>query len=745
MKKWLCAVLNFCVFNSLQAQQAEATDSFHIRYLPEITLVGRSARSELQQMPEIVGTAIYAGKKSSLLVLKNVEGNIATNNMRQVMAKVPGIHIWENDGSGIQIGVASRGLSPNRSWEFNVRQNGYDIAADPYGYPEAYYNPQLQAVQRIEVVRGHGALQYGPHFGGMINYILRDGSEYKKPLQLETEQTMGSYGLYNHFTSLGGRKGKWNYYGFVDRRQAAGYRSNSRYFTNAGFITVTYRPTDKFTATLEHMRAHARGQQAGGLTDKDLYTNNRQSFRARNWMDIDWSTLALRMRYELNEHFRMEAKIFALLGDRNSVGFLPGGGIIIRDSINTVSGTYAPRNVQVDRYRNIGAEGKWITDYKLGNSRNTLAGGVRWFQGNTNRRAADAQGTTGAEYSINTKDESWPRDLLFDSRNYAVFAENIFRIGKDWLLIPGIRYEWLSGTARGQFSIQNNLPVYLMPKQVDRGFLLAGIGTEFHIRERIELYANITQAYRPIQFADLSAPPGNDRIDPQMKDARGYNSDLGIRGQINKHLYVDASLYLLRYGNRIGTILEQDVNGTFYNWRTNVGSSLAKGLELFTEYQAALKKDQTDWRWSAFASYAYNDARYETMFVTRIVNNQLQKFNLKNNRVENAPRHILRSGATIQYRSIKLTGQFSHVSGAFSDANNTVTPTANAQNGWIPGYEVVDLTCSFQIQKSWSVKAGINNLTNAIYFTRRASGYPGPGALPGDGRTGFITLTYRGG
>ncbi|MFN4890985.1 MAG: TonB-dependent receptor, partial [Bacteroidota bacterium] len=84
----------------------------HIKYLAEITLVGRANRSDLQQIPEIVGTAIYAGKKSSLLVMKNVEGNITSNVMRQVMAKIPGIHIWENDGSGIQIGVATRGLSP---------------------------------------------------------------------------------------------------------------------------------------------------------------------------------------------------------------------------------------------------------------------------------------------------------------------------------------------------------------------------------------------------------------------------------------------------------------------------------------------------------------------------------------------------------------------------------------------------------------------------------------------------------
>lgn len=229
------------------AQNIPDQDSAHIKYLAEITLVGRANRSDLQQIPEIVGTAIYAGKKSSLLVMKNVEGNITTNVMRQVMAKIPGIHIWENDGSGIQIGIATRGLSPNRSWEFNVRQNGYDIAADPYGYPEAYYNPQLQAVQRIEIIRGHGALQYGPQFGGMVNYILRDGSEFKKSFQVETQQTIGTYGLTNLYAGAGGRTRKWNYFAFFDRRQADGYRANSQYYTNAGFITVTYRPTKRLS------------------------------------------------------------------------------------------------------------------------------------------------------------------------------------------------------------------------------------------------------------------------------------------------------------------------------------------------------------------------------------------------------------------------------------------------------------------------------------------------------------------
>jgi Fe(3+) dicitrate transport protein len=202
--------------------------------LPDITVVGRNSKSDYQQLPEIVGTSIYAGKKNALIVLENVQGNTSNNVMRQVLAKVPGIHIWESDPSGIQIGIAARGLSPNRSWEFNVRQNGYDIAADPFGYPEAYYNPQMQAIQRIEIIRGQGALQYGPQFGGMVNYILKNGSEINKPFEFETQQTVGSNGLLNSYNAIGGKRGKLHYYSFYDQKRVKKDRKCS-FFMNSSF------------------------------------------------------------------------------------------------------------------------------------------------------------------------------------------------------------------------------------------------------------------------------------------------------------------------------------------------------------------------------------------------------------------------------------------------------------------------------------------------------------------------------
>lgn len=689
------------------------------KFLKDLTIVGRYSKSDYQQLPEVVGTSIYAGKKNALIVLDNVQGNVVTNTMRQVMSKVPGIHVWESDPSGIQIGIAARGLSPNRSWEFNVRQNGYDIAADPFGYPEAYYNPQLQAVQRIEVVRGHGSLQYGPQFGGLVNYILRNGSEINKKFEFETQQTVGSNGLFNSYNAIGGETEKVHYYSFFDHRNGDGWRNNSRYFTNAGYGTFTYRFNPKFSLTAELMHSHIRSQQPGGLTDLQFKENAQQSLRNRNWFDIKWTTPAIIINYQFNNSTRWNTKLFATIGNRNSVGFLKS--ITIADSINTATGTYNNRSVQLDRYRNYGMESRIISDYKLAGMENTVSGGIRLYAGTTYRKA-DGKGTTGSSYDVEVIGE-FPRDIAFDSKNAAAFIENIFRITPKLLIVPGLRYEWLEGSAsgRGGYFLQNVTR--------SRSFLLGGIGAEYHLTKGTEFYANYTQAYRPIQFANLQAPPTTDVVDPDLKDAKGYNADLGFRGKVKDYLQFDISGFYLQYDNRIGTITPA---GASYRFITNVGSSTSKGFEGYVEFnplRAFTKTKTADL--ILFGSYGYTNARYSS---------DHKEADIKGKRVENSPEDIFRGGISTGYKNFLLTGQYSYTGSVFNDANNTVAPSSNGQNGLIPSYSVVDLTATYKFSKRINIKTGINNLLDERYFTRRAGGYPGPGVLPADGRSFFISI-----
>jgi Fe(3+) dicitrate transport protein len=148
--------------------------------LHTVAVVGEKNMMGLRRLRGVEGTAIYEGKKNEVIVLEGLNLSLGTNSSRQLFAKVPGMNIWESDAAGLQLGVATRGLDPNRTSNFNTRQNGYDMSADALGYPESYYVPPAEAVAQIEVVRGAASLQYGSQFGGMLNYVLKKAPKDKK-------------------------------------------------------------------------------------------------------------------------------------------------------------------------------------------------------------------------------------------------------------------------------------------------------------------------------------------------------------------------------------------------------------------------------------------------------------------------------------------------------------------------------------------------------------------------------------
>ena len=156
--------------------------------LNQVDVSGSRAKTSLSQ---IVGTEIFAAKKTELISPDSRSMNLANNNTRQLFNRIPGLNIWENDASGIQINIGSRGLSPNRTSNFNTRQNGYDISADALGYPESYYVPPSEAINQIRLIRGASALQSGPHFGGLLDYQLKEQEE--SPILIRQSLTGGSF------------------------------------------------------------------------------------------------------------------------------------------------------------------------------------------------------------------------------------------------------------------------------------------------------------------------------------------------------------------------------------------------------------------------------------------------------------------------------------------------------------------------------------------------------------------------
>jgi Fe(3+) dicitrate transport protein len=259
------------------------------------------------------------------------------------------------------------------------------------------------------------------------------------------------------------------------------------------------------------------------------------------------------------------------------------------------------------------------------------------------------------------------------------------------------------------------------------------------------LYSNISQSFRPVYYAELTPPATTDVIDQNLRDANGFNFELGTRGNIKQFFRFDVNYFRLHYNDRIGNLTMENENGIRYQLRTNVGNSINEGFEGYIEFTPTRLTENKSkiGEIQLFANLAFIDAKYTNLRLRTFANNQFVENNLKGNQVENAPQYIHRFGLSYLLKGFSFTYQISSVGSAFSDANNTETATSNGVTGVIPSYQVMDFSASYNFLTYYQFKFSINNLTNQMYFTRRAGGYPGPGLLPADGRSFYITFGVK--
>jgi Fe(3+) dicitrate transport protein len=146
------------------ATSQKPSDSSLAKNLDSVTVVSYLRQPTIGRLPDVQGTYIFAGKKTEVINLTATDADITNKSARQAFAKVPGIFVYDMDGSGNQINIASRGLDPHRGWEFNIRKDNIITNSDMYGYPASHYSMPLESISRIELVRGTGSLQYGGFF-----------------------------------------------------------------------------------------------------------------------------------------------------------------------------------------------------------------------------------------------------------------------------------------------------------------------------------------------------------------------------------------------------------------------------------------------------------------------------------------------------------------------------------------------------------------------------------------------------
>lgn len=693
----------------------------------------------LRQLRPVEGTAIYSGKKSEVVLLDNVTANLATANARQIYSRIVGLNIYENNDAGLQLNIGGRGLNPNRTANFNTRQNGYDISADVLGYPESYYSPPPEAVQEIQIVRGAASLQYGTQFGGLVNFKMRE-PEKDKPIALVSRQTLGAYNLFTSFNSLSGTLGKFSYYSYFNYKSGEDFRPNSDFESYNAFGLLRYKPSNRTTITAEFSYLNYLAQQAGGLTDSQFQEDPSFSNRTRNFFKIDWKLYSLKWEQAIAQRSQFSLNLFALDASRKAVGFR-------ENRVSQVDDLDAPRELIIGNFRNWGAEARFLSRYDAFGQEQTFLIGGKYYQSNNAER--QGPGTNGLDADFNFADEEFPNyarqsDFDLPNLNVAVFAEHILKLNEKLSITPGARFEYIKTEIDGSFErinfdlagnpiLQETVPDM---RSVDRSFVLLGLGASYKATDALEFYGNISQNYRSVTFSDIRITNPSLTIDPNISDESGFTADIGLRGRIKNSFSFDAGIFLLSYQDRLGLVLRAVSDIQQEQFRGNIGDAITYGFEGFGEYNLvpALGLGK-EYRLSVFANLALTRSEYTRSELNNVVGNQ----------VEFVPDVNLKTGLSMGYKNFLASLQYTYLSQQFTDATNSRADLDSQSGivGEIPAYDILDFSARYRF-KSWlQVEGGINNLLDNNYFVRRATGYPGPGIIPSQPRTWYAGLEFR--
>jgi len=697
--KFLISLLGGMVWlggSSLEAKEQEVT------VLKEVVVTGKQDQGKV--LPDVTGTKIYSGKKTSVINLQEVPA-IINNNYRQALQKTPGLLLSEESTPLFSVGY--RGLDPHRAQFTQILKDGIPIHADMFGYPEAYYTPPFQTIDHIDFIRGGAALMYGPQPGGALNFVTKDPYEHP-PLSVTLENTAGSFDFFSHYTGLSAAQGPLGYYGYFHHRQAQGFRAhNSQYQLYYGGSKFQIKQDDGANWKMGFDAYGEEHGEPGGLTRAGFDADPTKTTRLNDRFELNRYAGFLSFDKEFDPMASLEFKAFGGYYERlswrqrtsgSSFGTLPNG---------------TTNDIESQEFLTGGAEARLRRSYEaFGSDENALTSGILYYHVTSPR--LDKRGQTP-----DADDGDIRKDADRTINYVSLFAENLFKLGK-FSVTPGARLESIWQSVKEKINLdKTTVP---LADESDFDFVpLFGLGVAYEPTSVIDVYSNISQSYRPKIYTQAVPTGSGQVVNEDLKEGEAWQADFGMRSTPADYLFFDGSLFYMEFQDQIGT------SGSTVE---NVGDARHYGVELATELDLFGWIDtlgKTDMAKELGSLNFFNNVMIlDAKFMEGPNDDKTPQY---------APDFIYRSG--IEYNGhdkgkIRLAGTF--VDDHFANDTNTT-------QFLVPSYKVWDLTGEIKVYKdAVKVFAGINNLFAEQYFARIRS----DGIDPSAGRNyyGGMTLIW---
>ena len=672
----LAAAVSVLLASAAQAQQTEDAP------METIQVAGSWLGSGLQN-----SVKNFAGART--VVNKDDIAETGAANIGDVLRRIPGVQTTDNSGtagSAISLNIGVRGLTGRYSPRSTVLLDGMPLAVAPYGQPQLSFAPvSLNNIDSIDVVRGGGAVRYGPqNVGGIINFRSRAIPE--------GEGISGDASVrYNHFGEGGQNR---QYSAFVGGTASNGlgvalmysgmegseWRKGSDERVNDVALKFRY-PLNAHSEVYGKVSYYdVLSRTPGGLTvaqyNADPFQNTRPTdfwSGDRRGVDVGYlNTISATQEFEVKAYYNESFRQSAL--------------------INTAKTqiTWQPRNYEV-----LGVEPRYTQRFNAAGLTHDVTVGYRYLRerGDDNNYVQTvATGANGATTTfINSTDA------------HAAYIDDRIALGA-WRITPGVRYEKISSTrndvnGKASFGTDNNKA-------------LPSLNVAYLVNRALTVFANYTTSFGAVQNTQLNSQTPNNPLTPEL----AKTAELGARWK-SASVSAEVTAFKLKFDNQI-----LQVPGITPATFQNLGATNHDGIETAADY--SFDEASVLAGLNVYANYTYTKAIQKSGATAGLD-------------VPFYSRNTDTLGA--RYRVGAWTANLSttHQTKQYADTANTMTEAANGSNGIVPGFRLWNTQVSWK-QKAYEIAAGINNLADKRYYTRNVDG--NAGRMVGAPRTAYVQL-----
>ncbi len=633
-------------------------------------------------LPSVQDGRIFEGKKSTLINMDE-QPVFVEPNLRQMFSRLPGLFVSDQQVPSIY-NVNYRGLgNPHESEFVAFFQNNVPLAADMFGYPTIYYMPAAQRIERIEFVRGGGGLLNGPQIGPVLNFVTRR-ADVSAENSFRSDQTIGSNGMYSTYNEVNFSHNDFGVLASFDSRSADGPRTNEDYEVNSGYVGLSYEGFEGIRLGVDVDFYQSDSGEAGRLTSQEFAADRDQGRTPFNRVEIEQLITTFSYEQKINESSTLDGSVYYSYMDRLS-----------RRSGQFSDPVAEPTTAAIDQqeFANYGFDLRYALSW--GNN-NVLTVGSTAYVGDSPRTRHVTDDIRSN--SQNSNDLAFEQDRVM---NYnAVFIENLFSFGK-LSVVPTVRFERVNYDLE---ELVKNASLNRNAINIDRSFneTLFGLGFSYQISDQSELYANVSESYRPQRFDDLINPASELTGDNGPGVSRAVNYEVGYRSQLIENLVFDVSLFRIDFEDKVEQI---QVNITDVE-RVNSGDSRHQGLEFSAEYDVLPSQSRS---LKLFANGSWLDAE-----IIRSGNP-----NLVNNNTAFSPSHLIRTGFLFENEKWNAALTATLVGDQYWQDSNLARGTGAGEiAAEIPQYQVVDFSLEYRYSDRWTVHGGVNNLLDEDYYSR---------------------------